>query len=75
MERLREALAWNDGDLDAYRAIADPALVFTTSGVSCPTIPSIAVTMAFARFWAPHESWEQLDIDVARLEELAVVPE
>jgi ketosteroid isomerase-like protein len=70
--RLREALrAWNEGDLDAYLAVTDPALVFRTSGVFLPHDPVYRGRGGFRKFWETfHDSWERLDIDIARMEDL-----
>src|ERR1700737_391362 len=70
--RLRETLeAWNEGDLDAYLAVTDPALVFRTSGVFLPHDPVYRGHDGFRKFWETfHDSWERLDIDIARMEDL-----
>jgi ketosteroid isomerase-like protein len=72
VDRLREALqAWNDGDLEGYLAVTDPALVFHTSGVFLSHDPVYRGRDGFSKFWETfHDSWERLNIDIARLEDL-----
>jgi ketosteroid isomerase-like protein len=72
VDRMRAALeAWNNGDLDGYLAVADPALIFHTSGVFLPHDPVYRGHDGFHAFWKTfHDAWEQLDIDIARMDDL-----
>jgi SnoaL-like domain len=72
VDRMRAALeAWNDGDLDGYLAVADPGLIFHTSGVFLPHDPVYSGHDGFQAFWRTfHDAWEQLDIDISRIDDL-----
>jgi ketosteroid isomerase-like protein len=72
VERFQAALiAWNNGDVERYLAVTDPALIFHTSGAFLPHDPVYRGHAGFRLFWNTfHEAWERRDLDIVRMEDL-----